>query len=408
MNYFKNIEYLKSNWVTGLHCVVDGGNEPLFTSVILHRKNGKIGIELQSEFKCEFDRLSEKIPVKYPVCISIEGKGILHRRVEKDLTKPIIQQAIPNANESDFLFEQFEGTENSSFISFARKEFVEDILNRLKDQKFSVIGLTVSPFCVIGIYDFFPDLPSVLKTGSYEIVSEKKDLTIIDFRKTDPLNEGVKYSPGGNEIASSIILPFYHGLTYYTNKTTGPEYSVITDQKNEYSSKRAFMFAGWAILSLIFIILLANLFVFTSLSDEKQKLELQVSGNIDLITRLKHVKEELVWKEKFSGQAGGDHKKWFSYLADQTGASVTEEITLEKLDFHPVSSKITNFKEIELQTDIIRIEGITKSSQAVNEWALTLKKMAGITNVVVVSYSQLENPAYGAFTIEITLANSNN
>ena len=405
LNYFRNSELLKSNRVIGIHCMMNGANDPVFSYVILLKKKGNIEIESQGEIQCELEKLFENVAIKYPVYLSIDGRGILHKRVERDLSKSIIQQAIPNANESDFIVEQFNGGEQSAYISFARRDYVDDILSKLFEQKFSVIGLTISPFTTIGIFDLFPHLPSPLLVGPYEMQIGKTDQTINDFRKPDVGNiECRQYMLGDNQISSPYILPFYHALTYYSNGSQESEYPFIATQKDEYTSKRLFVFAGWGILVFLFLLLLANMLVFTGLSQEKQRLETQVSGNKELLSKLKLVKEELSWKEKFLGQAGLDRKKWLSYFADQIAASVPQEITLEKLELHPMTTKIRKQKEIELQPDIIRIEGITKTSLSVNDWALSLKKMHWISNVVVENFFQIENSTMGIFTIEISLA----
>jgi Tfp pilus assembly protein PilN len=403
LNYLKNIEFLKSNRATGLHCYVNGGNTPVFSYVILGKKKGKIEIEQQGEIHCDFEQLAEIIPVKYPVYLSIDGKGILHRQVECDSSIPALQLAIPNANENDFVSEQFDGTSQKKYISFARKEFIDDILAKLSDQNFPVIGLTISPFSCLGLFDIFPELPVPFMVGQFEFELDRETSGIIAFSKIELAGQDRKYTIGGNEISSAKVLPFYNALSYYTNRSDRPEYSVVSNQKAEYISKRLFEIAGWGALIFLFIILLANLVMFSNLSEEKQQLDLIVSGNKELITRLNRVKEELSWKEKFLGQVGNDRKKWFSFFADRVGASVPEEITLEKLDFHPVRSKIINQKEIELQPDLVRIEGITKNSLSVNNWALILKKMTGVSDVVIGSFSQMENSTLGVFAIEIRL-----
>lgn len=403
MNYLKNMKFLKSTRVTGLHCYIKEDSNPVFSYVILVKKKGKIEIELRDEIQCEFENLSEIIPVKIPVYLSIDGKGILHRQIAHDPSKPAIQQAIPNANESDFAFEQFEGTSQKKYISFARKEFVDDILNKLSNQKFSIIGLTISPFFCMGLFDIFPELPVPFMVGRYELEFDRISSELIAFSKNEMTDQNRLYTIADNELSSALVLPFFNALTYYTNSSAKTEYSVVSNQKIEYVSKRLFEIAGWNLLIFLFITLLVNFIIFSNLSEEKQRLDTIVSDNKELFTKLNQVKEELLWKEKFLGQTGYDRKMWFSFFADQVGASVPEEITLEKLTIHPIRSKILNLKEIELEPNLIRIEGFTNNSLSVNNWALLLKKMAGVTDVVIGSFSRIENSSTGVFAIEIRL-----
>lgn len=408
LNYLKNIELFKSNRITGLHCILDGVNSPRFIYIVLLRKKGKIEVEVCSAIQCEFEDLKKYVSDKYPVYLSIDGRGIIHKRLEVDSTGTLLQQAIPNANENDFIIEVFEGLSQTTYVSLTRKDLVNSILKKISDQKFSVIGLTISPFSLNGIYEIFPQLPSPLDINSYELHIDKNSKKILDFTKNDPFDTSHKYQIGEYELSPSQILPFYHALNYYTNGLSGAGIPVVSNQKAEYISKRLFKIFGSAIMGLLFLSLLANMMVFTSISEEKQSLEIQTLGNKEITAKLKHVKDELALKEKFLGRTGSDSKKWHSSLADQIGASLPQEITMEKLDFQPINSKIINFKEIEFESNIIRIEAVASDSRSVNNWAVTLKKIPGISNVIVESYYQLENITLGKFIIEINIMNSSN
>lgn len=404
INIFKTTEFTKCKRVAGLHCAVYGNDMPTFSYIVLVKHKGKIEIEHQATFQCEIEKLSENISTKLPLFLSLEGRGILHKQVDPDPSRPIIQQVIPNANEEDFIFEQFEGSQQSVVISFSRKSYVDEILGKFATQKFAVIGLTISPFSVTWIFELFPGLPARILTGSFELETDKVTGSILRYQKLE--NENLTdqhYTLADNQITSRFILPFYSALTYYTNTGHRPEYAVVAFQKEEFVSKRQFIFFSWIILTFLFLILFANLLVFTNISEKKQFMETKVSTNMETLNTLKKVKEELLWKEKFLGQAGVDRKKWLSYFADQLAASVPEEITLEKLELHPVTTKIRKLKEIEIQPDAVQIEGVTKNSLAVNNWAVSLKKMDWISNVIVENFSQLENSTLGVFSIEITL-----
>jgi Tfp pilus assembly protein PilN len=408
LNFFRNIEFLQSKRVTGLHCTLNGSNAPTFSSILLRKKKSKIEFENSIEFQCEIEKLPENIDINYPVCLSIDGKGILNKQITIDPAKTILQQTIPNASENDFIVEKFNGSDNTLFISLARKDLVDEILKKLSDQKIQVIGLTIGTFSLIGLFEMFADLPTSILSGLYEIEVNKANLEIISFRKSELGNTEIRqYNLDQNPILSSFLLPFNNAFAYYSNQSLNFEYQKITTQKEEYLSKRVFVTIGWGILIFIFLGLLVNYFVFNDLSEKKLQLENQVSGNRDMVLKLKILRDEISWREKYLGQAGTDRSKWFSYIADQIAASVPEEILLEKFDLHPLNSKIRNLKEIELQPDIILIDGLTKSSASVNEWAVNLNKLAGISDVVVENFSQPDNSS-GFFSIKITLSSNTN
>ena len=143
---------------------------------------------------------------------------------------------------------------------------------------------------------------------------------------------------------------------------------------------------------------------FFNYSRDKQKLETQVSGDKELLFNLKKLNEELTWKEKFLGQAGILKNVRMAYYADRIANSVPEAVTLDKVEIHPIVSKVKKEKEIQVQPYKIAIDGFAGKSEALNDWIKELKGFSWIEDVSVVNYSKEENSATGIFSIEIKVA----
>lgn len=403
VNRLLNKDFLKSSRVVGLHLTFLGADEVFVSCVTLEKSRGKINMVKQEQFHGDPGKLSQLVSIPLPICLSVEGKGIMHKKIQRIASKPVIQSAIPSAKEEDFYVEQQDTRNDTSFISFARKEVVDDILQLLISQKLTIISLTISPFITGDIHLFFPEIESSFSVGNYELSIDKQSGEIIDFNKhNDSDNLQHLYNLGGTELNRHQILPFYHALMYYTNSER-TVYPSITEQKKEYTSKKLLSFVGIVSLGILFITLLGNFYFFSNYSAKKQELETQISGNKDMLSKLKQLKEDLAWREKYIGQTRQNRKKWFSYLADQIGASLPEDITLEKLEINPVSTKIRMQKEIEIKTGTIHLEGRAKGNLPINDWVLVLKKMPWVYHVEVEKFSQWEDTNMGTFAMDVQI-----
>ena len=405
LNFLKDKSIIKSNQVLGVHCYLQSTGDMLFDYVFLSRNKGNLTLEKTGSLSGSIEQLASEIPVQTPVYLSIDGKGILTKKVTPDPSKSLIHQAIPNASEDDFMVQQFGEIENQTFISIIRKDSLDGLLTSFKAHKFSIVGITIGPLKAAKLWQLFDNLPSTLLVGNYQI-TRNDQFQMIDFSK-EADQTTVSYKIGDQDISSTFLLPYYHALTYYVPDENKLAYPTIVEQFEEYTSKRIFTISGWSALIILFLILLVNMMFFTSFADKQKSLEAQVSGNKELLNKLKILKDELAWKEKVLGQAGIIKINRMSYYADQIAISVPEEISLEKLEIHPVVAKIRKQKEIEIQADQMAIDGVARSSQVLNDWVHVLKQKSWIADVLVINYSKDDKSTSGIFSIEIKIYRKN-
>lgn len=401
-----NIEFLSCRKVIGLHCAINSEKEPEFTSLILFRRNGVLEIENLHCFRCDFEKLHENIPPGLPIMLSIDGKGILHKKVNSDNTEEILKKVMPGGSKEDFIIDSFPGSGNEFYVSIARKDYVDGLIKKLSYPELYIIDLNVNPLRVALLTGIFDELPSFFKSGCYEIQTDGRGF-IAGFSKhdTDKPSERI-YTFNGNELDSQYLLPFCNAIKFFTEDKKDILPGSIEFQRSEFHSKRYFAYGGLSSLSLIFFILLMNFNLFTKLSEKKEQLDQTLISNKELLTKIEQLKEEISWKEKFLSRSGIIQNRLFSYLSDDIGASIPENISLEKLELHPVGSKIAPTKEIIFQPDILRVQGIAATSAALNNWIRELKKLNWTLDVIVENYLQPENSDAGAFTIEVTIDES--
>src|SRR6266542_4442178 len=130
-DWLKNNDFLKSNKIQGLHCLLLPEGDVLFSYTLLARVKGKIEISKVGSFKGSIDQIDDTVLKNIPVFLSMDGKGVLSKKVKGDDAKIPLQQVIPNATEDEFVVEETKGTADSLFISLARKENVEELFQAL-------------------------------------------------------------------------------------------------------------------------------------------------------------------------------------------------------------------------------------------------------------------------------------
>lgn len=397
-----SIELFKGRQVVGLSCVINADNNHEFISVVLIRRKGLLEIESIKSFSCDFEKLYEHIPTELPVMLSLDGKGILHKKVTVEKHEDILKQIMPGSNKDDFMIDVCEGMGKDLFVSLARHDYLNSIFKKLIPGLF-VIDLTINPLHVKNLSGIFNELPLSITSGYYEIQTNESGF-IKEYRKRESYDqEEVSYRFDDYEIGSGSLLSFYNALKFFIGNKNDQLPAEIESQRSEFQSWRLFIFAGISALVIIFIILILNFAIFFRLSERKAQLDQTLMDNKGIVEIIDSLKKEVTWKEKFLGKSGFNQNRWFSYMADDLGASVPINITLKKIEIHPVDAKITMSKEIGFRYDILRISGVAGTSNLLNQWIIKLRELRWISDVVVENFLQMDNTAAGNFIIEIKI-----
>jgi hypothetical protein len=403
LHFLLHKDFIKVKYSQGLHCVMRNEADLCFFYVLISRNKGKIEIEKFLKLEGPVNILEGIVKKDIPLFLSIDGKGILSKKVIYNPSRALIQQAIPNAVEDDFIIEQHQGTNGHVFISFARKNGIDELLNSFKEQKFTVLGFSLGPFNSTALINIFDTLPSSLVVDHYRISFYQENKQIQDFERTN--GDEIIYDLAGYSLSSSFLSPLTNALSYYIKDDEQIRITSIKDNLEEFASKRLFIFTGWSSLIFVFLTLIINILLYSNYSQQEQQLENQVAGSKELTLTMSKLKEEMEWKEKFLNQAGILKNTRMSLYADQIASILPEGMILEKMEIHPVNSKIKKQKEIELQPDKILIEGIVNNSQIVDKWIDKLKMLNWIEDVYVVNYNKENDSANGVFSLEIRIKN---
>lgn len=409
LDRLKNISFIKGNSSTGVHIIINPDGLFELKYVLLKKKKTKINIEKKSDKFKDLLSLIENIPASSPISISIDGKGIIHKKIscsESDTNKDLLNKIMPNASIDDFFITTIPIDENNCFASIIRNEVLNEILDVFKEKKRFVIDINLGPYTINTILEFLNEKREKISAGNYQL--KIKNNTIVDYIKEEKQGFPNLYRLGDEDIYEDYIEAFSNAFGYFISNSDETSPEIIEHQKNEFLYRQLFVIAGWSIMILLFSILLVNYLFFDHYNKKQNRLSIRVEQNKNLLNRLDTLSKELMMKEDFIAKSDFLSSTKQSYYADRLANTVPKYILLEKMDLQPLIKKMKNGTEPLFQKNAIIISGLSNNSSVFNNWIKDLNKEEWISELEVLNYSQEDERSSGNFEVEILLQEMDN
>lgn len=351
-------------------------------------------------------KLLGKISKKDPVCLILNGKGIIHRKINIGTSLPdsdIIKQIIPNANPEDFYIQKQEiagqKEKAAQIVSLARKSFIDKVIADFSQSFDFIVDVSINPFA---LDDILPVIQNETPLYYKNICINLRENTIEDF-SVEPENR-TQILEIGNQSVNSVLLPALGiGFSFLINPTGNhAPIESVQEKKKEYLYKQKTHTIGKVSLISIFIILIVNFLIFDHYYKKTEEQQPQVAKQEELINKVKQLTEIHSAKSKFLQQSGLLTPNKISFYADRIAGTVPGGITLTDWKFNPLADP--NKKEtFTFKNGVIVISGISNQSSAFNEWIKELKSTEGVESVSIFGYDYDIKASVALFTIELTV-----
>jgi hypothetical protein len=395
-----HIKLFKPKKILGITCDILADESYVWRYCILQQTKNSVTVIKSNTIKELSELKKEKLSL-VPVYLSIEGKGVIHKKVKSDSENPSIYQVIPNALPDDFCISEIPSDNNLAFVSIVRRDVVDTILSQFIELGLHVLQVRVGSFHLAFLQEWFSGMPEKLAAGNMMYTFDNNSHKLKDFTKTDqPVNNG--YAVAGENISSEYISSFTNALSFFF-VSNEPVYQAIEKNKVEFLAHRLFTIGGWGLLVFAFAMLLTNYLFYMQYSDKANKLEKFVADNGQNLVIVEKLKDELKRKEQFLTQSGFAEKSNFSYYTDLLASTIPSEVQLLELNVNPLKSKIKKEKAIELRKGIIAIKGQTLNSIILNDWIKNLEEFKWIRKISVVQYMKEQTNNYGEFILDIEM-----
>ncbi len=368
----------------------------IYNLLTVKKKANKISIVSQQSFE-NFETLAKTTDKKTPLLIVMEGKGVLNKEIDYENEADVNWQK--NIDHNAIYFTDLKGFK-SNFISFCRKNIVEETIVKFQKNGFEVVDIYIGSF-------LSALLNTVLKKGnllSNDLRLEFQNDKLLSFSKQNEIVKIEDYQIG-EEMVSSTFLPLYGSIIHFFAKPKEVSKTINTNLNNEeLIYKKAFGILGITILVGFLTSLLVSYFLIQYYGTKNSELNLQTvysNQSYQLILDLEAQKEK---KLNILKESGVLSSKFLSYYGYEIIKSIPSNISLNELNIIPLKEEYKESKKAFFDSKIIILKGETFEESSFNNWLEGLKKMDWLQRFEIISLKK-DKKNKSIFEIKITLKN---
>lgn len=341
------------------------------------------------------DALAERIDPHIPLSVTLNGKGILHKKVSATADKSL-SALIPNAKPGDF-YVQEHSCPAHVFISLIRKDTADPILTALRAHGYLVSALHFGPF---GADKLNQALHLFGEKGVFAgHVFNYQENILQDHSRQEPVPADLNIA--GENLEDIFLIAYASAF----NNLTAPEKPIsdsIRKDREEVHYKSLFRFSAAAVLVFFFLLLLVNFFLFNRFSNENQHLSLSQRNSQAEVAQLQQVQEEIDRKEAFLTHAGWMEPSRVSYLADRVASTVPASVQLSAIRINPVDEKASRTaRDYLFKNDTLLVSGSCRRPTDLNTWIDRIEQFDWYRSVTIETYAFNTKSGLGEFTLII-------
>lgn len=368
----------------------------IYNLLTIKKKANKISIASKQSFE-NFESLLKIAAKKIPLLVVIEGKGILNKEIDFQNEADINWQK--NIDYNAIYYTDLKGLQ-SNFISFCRKNIVEETILRFQKSGFQIVGVYIGSFLAALLNNTLKR--EVLFSNDLRLEFENDKL--LSFSKQNEVEKVIDYKIG-EETVSSIFLPLYGALIHFfvkpkeVSKTNNPDLS-----SEELIYKKAFRVLGITILIGFLASLLISYFLIQYYGTKNSELNLQTvysNQSYQLILDQEAQKEKKLTILKESGVLSSKFLSYYSYEIIKT---IPGDISLNEVNIIPIKEEYKENKKVLFNSKTIMVKGETFQESSFNNWLESLKKMDWLQRFEIISLKK-DKTNKSIFEIKITLKN---
>jgi Tfp pilus assembly protein PilN len=379
------------------------------SAIVLKQENGVVKIEKELNAVHFDDLLVELSEYKLPVALHIDGRGILHRSVEKNADQSeqeLINIVMPNAKAAEFNIQSYDDHEKKQ-ISIIRKDLLQTMLDGFVAKTIDVIQVYMGPLVSSRICLATADPCNTLNVKGWSLAFNEGQLVQIQQLVASAIDQKDLTLKGGEQLAARAIVPYAVALScmIYRNDAEFTFYSSsIKNLRGDWEQKRLFRQSFKIALAGVFLILFINTIFFVQGNMRNEQLTFEVQSNEKVFSRLESLKQEIARKKKFIAEtAWGDFPR-AAFYADRLAASVPENVWLTEINIHPMDEKMlkTDRKQL-FKNKLIQIKGRSDNPIVINDW---IKKLGDLDWIQKITNQEFEYSAHertGIFSFHIQI-----
>lgn len=374
--------------------VIKKNNEENYNVLTVKKKGDKIDIVTAVSFNA-FEEFKKAIDPKLPIIIVIDGEGVLNKEI--DFSKEADVNWQKNIDFTAIYHTSLKGF-SSNFISFCRKNKVEDTITKFQKNGFQVVDIYIGSFLSALLCNVIKR--ETIISNDLLLSFDNQKLAIFT-KQAEPIKKE-QYNIG-KETVSSVFLPLYGALIHFfiqPKEVSKTKNDTLNEEEIIY--KKAFNLLGITMLVGFLSALLASYLLIQYYGSKNGELNLKnvySNQSYQIILDLEKQKEN---KQKILNESGFLSSKFSSYYAYEIIKSVPQDISLNELNITPVSKEAKANLKINFETKTIVIKGETFRESSLNNWMEGLKKMNWVKNFEIIGLKK-DKKNKSQFELKITI-----
>lgn len=339
----------------------------------------------------------QKLDLNIPVVVTIDGKGVVHKKIEIKPKISVFNQTLPNAKESDFYVQQYDIGNTSVYVSLVRKETTDQLLDLFHKKGIYVINLFLGPFQLETFAKYFDKpIDYVLQNTVINFINGK-----IHIKETGETSDNLnKIEIAGEEIKACEVIQFAGAVTVLSGISNTYFINIQPPVKyEEFRNKKIFVSMGWFMLISFLSILLINFALYSHYNNIIESSQIKLGLGEGILAKIDTLKQEYETRKKLTDKGNLSGNSFFSLYSDRLAFCMPSEITLIEMRECPVAGKIKDNAEMNFEKNKIEIKGLTPSSVYVNQWIKAIENEKWISKVDIISYGSDVEAKTGCFEI---------
>lgn len=397
--------YFRINEANGISIFTDSDNHAAINAVVVKTKGTELEIIKKVKNKKSIAQLKDALAVKVPVALNLTGKGVLIKTIEgtDPITATNFNRVVPNGNWDEFYVQQFEAGERS-FIAIIRKNDADRWLKELKNNGYEVLMLSLGPFVIqhvlpqLNFYD-----TEVIFNGHHIDRDSKGQWLSYKYHQTDQAPFPVKVE--NEKLDEQLLLPYasaFQLLLAPDIEPIGADLPVLTFGLKAALTDKKIIVSSVLALGVLFILLLANSFLFTRYTSQNEALALRTMQTEHSSKDLDSLARRIKKSEALLDSLGWEDNLNQSVLVDRLAQLLPPDVQLIDLAVNPIDRSHENqSQKITFLQRKISVTGTTQRIVLVNEWLERIKSLPWVKDAQLKHYTYNNQENTGVFNLMI-------
>jgi len=381
------------------HSTLD--NEDMIYGVLL--KKFKKELSLKHSFEASsFENLIKEIQKDQHISLVINNDKVVTKIIKGKFTDSLtaLNKAFPNIDINEFLYE-VSLQRDTSMVSICRKVYVEELIETYQKNNLHVIDIGLGVSKLLGITRWLQS--STIDLPNQQIYLEEG--TIMDIKSIETSNDGL-VTINGMDIEPRFLLACSAGLSsLIQSDSLETNFSnQIGLLNNTYKHKRFFKQFFKAGLVFIFGVLLINFVVFNHYYNMTSSNSELASFNMAANDKVKHLNKEVTKNKKLYEDVLKNNASKSSFYLNNIAKGLPTSISLNEINYQPLSKRLKENQDIELNTGIIEIVGVISDHQTFSKWITHLEKYPWTQKVEIMDFADISK-SNSEFKLKIIISN---